>query len=84
MTGTCKLPFHSQSQLWIEACTVHYRVVLTFKSVDEILLPDHSNVTSLAFLLCGTICVAVNLTNSNKIWDFPFSLSFGTLGRERV
>ena len=31
-------------------------VVLTFESVDEILWCDHSNETSLAVLLHGTIC----------------------------
>ena len=32
-----------------------YKVVLTFESVDEILKCDHSNETSLAVLLHGTI-----------------------------
>ena len=34
-------------------------VVLTFKSVDEILWCDHSNETSSAVLLHGTICFSV-------------------------
>ena len=38
----------------METCNGH--IVLTFESVDEILLCDHSNETSLAVLLHGTIC----------------------------
>ena len=41
-------------------------VVLTFKSVDEILWCDHSNETSSAVLLHGTICFILQ----NKICDF--------------
>ena len=33
--------------------------VLTFESVDKILWCDHSNETSLAVLLHGTICFAI-------------------------
>ena len=33
-----------------------FNVVLTFESVDEILWCDHSNETSSAVLLHGTIC----------------------------
>ena len=33
-----------------------YKVVLTFKSVDETLMCDHSNESYLAALLCGTVC----------------------------
>ena len=33
-------------------------IVITFKSVDEILLCDHSNEISLAVLSHGTICFA--------------------------
>ena len=36
-----------------------YKVVLTFESVDEILWCDHSNETSLAVLLHGTICFSI-------------------------
>ena len=36
---------------------VHY--VLTFESVDEILWCDHSNETSSAVLLHGTICFSI-------------------------
>ena len=34
-------------------------VVLTFESVDEILRCDHSNETSSAVLLHGTICFSI-------------------------
>jgi len=36
-----------------------YKVVLTFKSVDETLVCDHSNESYWAVLLCGTIYYAV-------------------------
>ena len=36
-----------------------YSVDLTFESVDEILWCDHSNETSSAVLLHGTICFAI-------------------------
>ena len=39
----------------METCSV----VLTFESVDEILWCDHSNETSLAVLLYGTICFSI-------------------------
>ena len=39
----------------METCNV----VLTFASVDEILWCDHSNETSLAVLLHGTICFSI-------------------------
>ena len=39
----------------METCSV----VLTFESVDEILWSDHSNETSLAVLLHGTICFVI-------------------------
>ena len=39
----------------METCSV----VLTFESVDEILLCEHSNKTSSAELLHGTICVLI-------------------------
>ena len=47
----------------METCSV----VLTFKSVDEILWCDHSNETSSAVLLHGTIFFNVL---RNEIWDF--------------
>ena len=34
-------------------------MVLTFESVDEILQCDHSNETSLAVLLHGTVCFTI-------------------------
>ena len=36
-----------------------FSVVLTFESVDEILWCDHSNETSSAVLLHGTICFSI-------------------------
>ena len=36
-----------------------YKVVLTFKSVDEILKCDHSNESYWAVLSCGTVYYAV-------------------------
>ena len=42
----------SLSESIMETCSA----VLTFESVDEILWCDHSNETSLAVLLHGTIC----------------------------
>ena len=39
----------------METCSA----VLTFESVDEILWCDHSNKTSLAILLHGTICFSI-------------------------
>ena len=36
-----------------------YKVVLTFKSVDETLVCDHSNESYLAVLSCGTVHYAV-------------------------
>ena len=38
---------------------VLYKVVLTFKSVDETLVCDHSNESYWAALLCCTVCYAV-------------------------
>ena len=35
-----------------------YKVVLTFKSVDETLVCDHSNESYLAVLSCGTVYYA--------------------------
>ena len=45
-------------------------VQLTFESVDKILWCDHSNETSFAVLLHGTICFSIFL--QNEIWDFVF------------
>ena len=38
---------------------VLYKVVLTFKSVDETLVCDHSNESYLTVLSCGTVYCAV-------------------------
>ena len=35
-----------------------YKVILTFQSVDEILLCDHSNASYWAVLSCGTVYYA--------------------------
>ena len=48
-----------------------WSAVLTFESVDEILWCDHSNETSLAVLLHGSICFSI-LT----IQNLGFSLNF--------
>ena len=58
-------------------------VVLTFESVDEILWCDHSNETSLAVLLHGTICILINILQI-KIWDFSLTLIFYILRSYRV
>ena len=42
-----------------ETITETCSVVLTFESVDEILWCDHSNETSSAVLLHGTICFSI-------------------------
>ena len=55
-------PFLPESVM--ETCSV----VLTLKSVDEILWCDHSNETSSAVLLHCTICFSINL--QNKFWYF--------------
>ena len=39
-----------------ESVTETFKVVLTFESVSEILKCDHSNETSSAVLLHGTVC----------------------------
>jgi len=38
-----------------------YKVVLTFKSVDETLVCDHSNESYRAVLSCGTVYYALTL-----------------------
>ena len=38
---------------------MRYKVVLTFKSVDETLVCDHSGVSYCAVLSCGTVYYAV-------------------------
>ena len=58
-------------------------VVVTFESVDEILWCDHSNETSLAVLLLGTVHLFFNILQ-NIIWNFSSILVFVTLGSQRV
>ena len=58
----------------METCSV----VLTFESVDEILWCDHSNETSSAVLLHGTILFFNILQNG--VWDFFKFCFFATLG----
>ena len=53
-------------------------VVLTFESVDDILWCDHSNETSSAVHLHGTISFSISY--KIKIYDFSSVLMFGTLG----
>ena len=69
LTETKAQALHSRSRLW-------RRAVLTFESVDKILWCDHSNETSLAVLLYGTIFFCSVL--QNEIWHFSWILSFGT------
>ena len=57
----------------METCSV----VLTFESVDEILWCDHSNETSSAVLLHGTICLSI-FTKLN-LGFFSWILMFGRL-----
>ena len=47
-------------------------VVLTFESVDEILWCDHSNETSSAVLLHGTICFSIVYKMKFVIFLFDF------------
>ena len=46
-----------------------YKVVLTFKSVDEILKCDHSNESYSAILSCGTVYYAVQGGSNFKSVD---------------
>ena len=50
-----KVITHSLPESTMQTCSV----VLTFESVDEILWCDHSNETSSAVLLHGTICFSI-------------------------
>ena len=49
-----------------------YRVVLTFESVDEILKCYHSNETSLAELLHGSIYFLGFTKGNLNFWEFLF------------
>ena len=56
-------------------------VVLTFESVDEILWCDHSNETSSAVLLHGTICFSIFDKNKSRIlYEFLSSALLGFKG----
>ena len=57
----------------IETCSV----VLTFESVDEILWCDHSNETSSAVRLHGTICFSI-------FYNMIFLNFHGTLASQKV
>ena len=57
------LHFISMHESVIETCSA----VLTFGSVNEILWCDHSNETSLAVLLHGTICFS-------KLYQIKFGI----------
>ena len=62
-----------------------YKVVLTFESVDEILWCDHSNETSLAVLLCDTICFSIyHNTNLQIVLEFGFLAVLGFKGSKDV
>ena len=56
-------------------------MILTSESVDEMLSCDHSNETSSAVLLHGTIYVKVFYKMNLK---FVLNFDFSTLGSERV
>ena len=44
-----------------------YKVVLTFKSVDETLVCDHSNESYQAVLSCGTVYYVIQSDSSFKV-----------------
>ena len=56
------------------------RVVLTFESANEILWCDHSDETSSAVLLHGTICFSVFLQSVIYFGILLLILILGTLG----
>ena len=69
-----------------------YKVVQTFKSVDETLVCDHSNDSYWALLSCGTVCCAVKVVVTFKFADetvvcdhsdesYPAVLSYGSRTR---
>jgi len=59
------------------------KMILTSKSVDEILCCDHSNETSSAVHSHGTIILYLSL-KKNDIWALSWILILGTLGSERI
>ena len=48
-----------EQHFYVVLFIVLYKVVLTFKSVDETLVCDHSNESYWAVLSCGTVYYAV-------------------------
>ena len=48
-----------------------YKLVLTFESVDEILLSDHLNESYLAVLSCGTVSKALQTGSHIRITEIP-------------
>ena len=69
--STLKL-LKEKADLTLFSARINY--VLTF--LDEILWCDHSNETSSAVHLHGTICFSIFY----KKWDFSWILIFGTVG----
>ena len=54
-----------------------YKMVLTFKSVDETLLCDHSNESYRAVLSCGTVYYAVqDGSKFARLWMKPYVWPF--------
>ena len=45
-----------------------YKVILTFKSVDETLVCDHSNESYWAVFSCGTVYYAVQGDSNFSLW----------------
>jgi len=56
-----------------------YKVVLTFKSVDEILVCDHSNESYWAVLSCGTVYYAVQRGSNFILHVWPSNESYSVL-----
>ena len=63
-SSTTALTFHSRSQLYMKT----HGIVLTFESVDRILWFDHSNETSSAAVLHGTI--RFSIFYEMQVWIF--------------
>jgi len=60
------------------------KVILTSESVDEILWCDHSNETSSAVLLHGTLNIYMQVFFSNEISDLSWILILGAFGSEKI
>ena len=76
-----KLLFWPYKQSAVDnACYTHFLIysleyaILTFESVDQILLCDHSNETSSVVLSHGTICLSMR--NKQRVGIFLNSFSF--------